>query len=121
MEMSNISFAGLIVCSLAACSEPGRGARFEKAKAEAEQVVFAIEGYKERDGFYPESLDALAPKDLSSAFLSQHHPGSEVGMFYGRTSPDSYEFWFKYTDAGMNRCAWRGTLKEPRWECTGYW
>jgi hypothetical protein len=120
MRLSQASIALLVVCTLAGCNDPGEGARFENARIDAEQTIQAIEAFRKDHGVYPYSLDVLAPAQLSSKFLAKHRPGGDVGFFYGRTVEGGFEFWFKYTDAGMNRCTWTGLPGAAAWECTGH-
>jgi hypothetical protein len=110
----------ILTClALTACPAPGEGRNFERARAQAEPVLQAIEGYRRAHNAYPRALDQLVPEFLGQDVLIGHAPGGPVGFDYRSDTPYTYRFEMRYSSPGINTCL--RDESNVQWECNGHY
>lgn len=109
--MKNILIMSSLIIAVSSCGiygpPPGQGKIAEAYYEKSIPIISALEDYYKQYGSYPNSLDELIPKHLSS-----HEWPSQ---WYESTG-DNYKLWFSYEGPGINSCVY-----EPGkdWECSG--
>jgi hypothetical protein len=100
------------------CPAPGEGRTADRGLLRAEAVLQALERFEERNGAYPQTLEALVPEyiDLDSAEV-RVAAQREYPLEYTRMS-EGFELSFDYTGPGMNTCTFSST--EGEWFCRGH-
>lgn len=116
------SLAVIVMClAVSACSEPGAGRNYERAKKQAQPVVKAIELFRVKHNSYPRTLDELVPAYLDAKVLQEHVPGSSVSFYYRSGNSNEYKFEFDYSGPGRNSCSRNQTHEQGFWECKGHY
>jgi hypothetical protein len=104
---------------LAGCPAPGEGRNFERARAQAEPVLRAIEAYQRAHKAYPRTLEQLVPEFLAQDALNGHAPGASVGFDYRSDTPYVYRFALRYSGPGINTCV--RDESNAQWQCNGHY
>lgn len=116
MKKSSIAIAFLVLIS---CSKPGEGPRYEKAKLEAEQVIYAIADYKAKSGWLPKGLGDLSSRNFESKKPPSSVKTGDKRFFYEVEDSATFKFIFSYAGPGKNYCEYAGDLSEHKWDCWG--
>ena len=90
------------------CATPGHGEKAEHGYATLQPVIEALKRYKSDNGRYPNDLNELVPKYLSSF-------PREIDGFPMEYSP-AYNLHFDYTGPGYNHCDYSPNIY---WTCGG--
>lgn len=95
--------------------KPGESEAAKRGIAAAQPAIEALEKYKLESGRYPDSLNELSPKFLSS--LPQDKDGLDFTYSYN-DSKKSYIIEFKFAGGmiGMNECSYYSETK--KWSCS---
>lgn len=111
----------IFISLLAACTPPGKGRNFDRAKEKAEIVVDAIEGYRRIENRYPRNLESLVPRYLDKKFIEKYRPGQSLSFSYSSSDDYSYVLMFEYSGPGLNLCVHESSSGAGEWECRGHY
>lgn len=118
-----LAAAGLFALTSCNADRPGEGEKAAKAKAQAAEIISALESYKADQGAYPMRLEVLFPKYLPvmPAQIGRGDADDGITFGYGRTSPDRFQLEFNYFGPGSNTCMLDSASPQAEWECGGSW
>jgi hypothetical protein len=69
----------------------------------AQDVVSALQGYRAREGHYPKTLEALAPRDIAVVPLWRMSPSRDYPFHYRPTgAPGTTDAWGVYQGQALN-------------------
>lgn len=100
------------------CPAPGEGRTADRGFQRAETVVHALEGYADRNGSYPQTLEALVPQYVDLDSLDIRRAGQRDYPFEYSRTPEGFELSFDYTGPGINTCTYSSINDE--WSCRGH-
>jgi len=114
-----VALAGVIIffaVNFVFAPEPGKGEKAEKGYALCEQIIGELEGFREAQRKYPDSLGVV----LSHLPDQRRMVAKEYQVTYRPSdSARSFSLTFTYTGPGVNHCTYSSATK--KWECHGYY
>lgn len=119
MSSARLGAVVLLAVMVASCSDPGKGWKFERARAAGVPAVMAINAFARDKGRVPRDMYELVPAYLSQPQLDTLGADDSIRFEYVVLSDDKFEFRMNYRGPGTNECVYVHGSSPPAWSCFG--